>query len=209
MSYDEAFPGVTQPGSTAMGEKIKRLRRDKKVSQEALAAAIGVSNNTVSRWENNAIQPTAKNLVAIAQFFGISTEYFLSDTDEEREAEKASEGEAVSESVSVAEADGDSAGQPEKSKKSVPKFYLIEFIAGCAMFITGGAFMLYVIFGFEDLPQALKGTKVSFINNVISIEMPLPVLIILLILLALIIAGLILGVFSAIKIYKITSANKE
>ena len=37
-----------------IGEKIQKLRREKGLSQEALAEAVGVSRQSVSKWESGA-----------------------------------------------------------------------------------------------------------------------------------------------------------
>ncbi len=39
-----------------IGEKIQKLRREKGLSQEALAEALGVSRQSVSKWESGVSQ---------------------------------------------------------------------------------------------------------------------------------------------------------
>ena len=57
-----------------MGEKIKALRKQKNVSQEVLAQALGVSFQAVSKWETGAALPDVALIPAIAGFFEVSTD---------------------------------------------------------------------------------------------------------------------------------------
>lgn len=57
-----------------MGGKIRQLRKQRNISQEVLAQALGVSFQAVSKWENNAAMPDVAMIPAIASFFGVSTD---------------------------------------------------------------------------------------------------------------------------------------
>ncbi len=57
-----------------IGETIKRLRRERGVTQEEFAALLGVSGQSVSRWENGVCYPDMDLVPAIANFFGVSTD---------------------------------------------------------------------------------------------------------------------------------------
>lgn len=57
-----------------MGGKIRQLRKQKNISQEVLAQAMGVSFQAVSKWENAAAMPDVAMIPAIASFFGVSTD---------------------------------------------------------------------------------------------------------------------------------------
>ena len=57
------------------GERLKELRKEKNIGQIALAKEIGVGKSIISLWEKNECEPTLSKLVAIAKFFGVSTEY--------------------------------------------------------------------------------------------------------------------------------------
>jgi transcriptional regulator with XRE-family HTH domain len=54
-------------------------RTEKPMSQEALASAIGVAANTVSRWETGTYKPTADDLDKLARFFKVSILVFFPD----------------------------------------------------------------------------------------------------------------------------------
>lgn len=57
-----------------IGEKIKLLRKQKNISQEVLAQYLGVSFQSVSKWENETTMPDITLVPAIASFFGVSTD---------------------------------------------------------------------------------------------------------------------------------------
>lgn len=53
-------------------EKLQVLRKNKGMSQEALAEKFGVTRQAVSRWENGQVYPETEKIVAMSEFFGIS-----------------------------------------------------------------------------------------------------------------------------------------
>lgn len=57
-----------------LGEKIRTLRKVKGISQEVLAQYLGVSYQSVSKWENGATMPDVCLIPAIASFFEVSTD---------------------------------------------------------------------------------------------------------------------------------------
>ena len=57
-----------------MGDKIRQLRKQKGISQEVLAQALGVSFQAVSKWETATTLPDVALIPAIASFFGVSTD---------------------------------------------------------------------------------------------------------------------------------------
>ena len=57
-----------------IGETIKRLRKDREITQEEFAEMLGVSCQSVSRWEHNLCYPDIELIPTIASFFGISTD---------------------------------------------------------------------------------------------------------------------------------------
>ena len=65
-----------------LGEKIRKLRKGRKISQEELAEKLGVSRQSVSLWENGQTQPTIENIIAIAEVFGVATDDILKDKPE-------------------------------------------------------------------------------------------------------------------------------
>lgn len=74
-----------------IGEKIKKLRKQKGVSQEETAFELGVTRQTVSKWESGAMQPNAESIRMLSDYFGVSPVCFFGDeqTAEQTEASQA------------------------------------------------------------------------------------------------------------------------
>ena len=62
-----------------IGEKIMRLRISKDISQEHLSEALGVSRQSVSKWEIGQALPQIDKVLKLAQIFGVSTDELLYD----------------------------------------------------------------------------------------------------------------------------------
>lgn len=73
-----------------IGENLKCLRKEKDITQEELADILGVSYQSVSRWENNTCYPDMELLPSIAGFFGTTVDQLLG-VNQALEKEKASE----------------------------------------------------------------------------------------------------------------------
>ncbi len=65
-------------------KKLKKLRTEKKYSQQKLADKLGVSRSTVTMWELGNSSPDYETLVYIADIFGVTIDYLLDrDTTEQ------------------------------------------------------------------------------------------------------------------------------
>lgn len=60
-----------------IGETIKRLRKEKEITQEEFAQVLGVSCQSVSRWESGSCYPDIELVLTIASFFGISVDRLM------------------------------------------------------------------------------------------------------------------------------------
>ena len=60
-----------------IGDTIKKLRKEREITQEEFAEVLGVSCQSVSRWENNSCYPDIELIPMIAVFFGISTDKLM------------------------------------------------------------------------------------------------------------------------------------
>ena len=67
-----------------LGNQIKALRVQRGVTQETLAAALGVSPQAVSKWENQAAAPDIQLLPAISAYFGVTIDALFALSDETR-----------------------------------------------------------------------------------------------------------------------------
>lgn len=64
-----------------IGIKIQTLRKQRGMSQEQLAEALGVSRQAVSKWESEQSVPDIDKIIAICDFFGVTTDYILRDAE--------------------------------------------------------------------------------------------------------------------------------
>ena len=62
-----------------IGKKIKQLRTLKGIKQEELAKAINVSQKTISHYETGRVIPPVDVLKSLADYFGVTVDYFLTD----------------------------------------------------------------------------------------------------------------------------------
>ena len=60
-----------------IGDTIKHLRKEKNMTQETLADFLGVTNQSISKWERGEAYPDITLLPAIAAFFGTSVDNLL------------------------------------------------------------------------------------------------------------------------------------
>ena len=70
-----------------IGSTIKMLRKEKDITQEDFAELLGVSNQSVSRWENDVCYPDMELLPVIAGVFDITVDALLG-VDDEAEQQK-------------------------------------------------------------------------------------------------------------------------
>ena len=73
-----------------IGENIRKLRREKDMTQERLAERLGVTYQSVSRWENGTAYPDMELLPAISGIFSVSVDELLgiSESEKEKRAEE-------------------------------------------------------------------------------------------------------------------------
>lgn len=57
-----------------LGQSIKKLRRDRGLTQKELACALGVTEQAISKWENETCCPDISLIVPIAEYFGVTTD---------------------------------------------------------------------------------------------------------------------------------------
>lgn len=67
------------------GENLKRIRREKNLTQEKLAEILDVSCQSVSRWELGICYPDVELLPSIANYFGVSIDTLLMNDENSKE----------------------------------------------------------------------------------------------------------------------------
>jgi Predicted transcriptional regulators len=60
-----------------LGERITKLREEKKLTQEELAPKIGITRAALSHYEKNRREPDNDTLRKLADFFDVTTDYLL------------------------------------------------------------------------------------------------------------------------------------
>lgn len=68
------------------GTNILELRKQKNVTQEELAAQLGITAAAVSKWENNYTLPDIMMLCALADYFEVTTDELLGRTTDPKMA---------------------------------------------------------------------------------------------------------------------------
>ena len=66
-----------------LGKRIKNLRAKRGITQEALAGALGVTAQTVSKWENDINMPDITLLLKLAEILGVTTDELLGKENHE------------------------------------------------------------------------------------------------------------------------------
>ena len=64
-----------------VGERIKLLRKEKKISQIKMSIELNLAQNTLSQYETGIREPDLKTLRLLADYFNVSIDYLLERTD--------------------------------------------------------------------------------------------------------------------------------
>lgn len=71
-----------------LGDRLRALRENLKLSQVELAKILSVANSTISQWEANNRTPDPATLQRLADFFGCSVDYLLGRTNDPQTPEQ-------------------------------------------------------------------------------------------------------------------------
>lgn len=124
-----------------LGEKIYLLRTERGLSQESFGDCLGVSRQSVSKWETGQSVPELEKIVAISNFFDVTTDFLLRE-DLEREVWKKNRTEPEMTAY-------DTGGMPEyyvsrrshfeyKSKKMIGNLPLVHIHTGAGLYRARG-----------------------------------------------------------------------
>ena len=70
-----------------MLENLKKLREEAGISQKQLAECIGVSQQSINKYENHNIEPDIETMIRIADYFNTSVDYLIGHTTIRRKIE--------------------------------------------------------------------------------------------------------------------------
>lgn len=62
-------------------KKLKKLRKNKKMSQETLAEKLEVSRQTIYNWENNYYTPKINEILMICDIFECELSFLINDNN--------------------------------------------------------------------------------------------------------------------------------
>ena len=62
--------------------RLKKLRKERNVSQLKLALDLNMNQNSISRYENGEREADYNTLIKFADYFGVSLDYLLGRTEE-------------------------------------------------------------------------------------------------------------------------------
>lgn len=65
-----------------LGDKLAKLRRENNYTQEQLADILGVSRQSVSKWESDLAYPETEKLLRLGKLYGCSMDHLLKDEAE-------------------------------------------------------------------------------------------------------------------------------
>lgn len=80
-SFYTVFARMLYRTAIDMLKNLKTLRIQSGISQKQLADVIGVSQQSINKYENHNIEPDIRTLIALADFFGTSVDYLIGYTD--------------------------------------------------------------------------------------------------------------------------------
>lgn len=64
-----------------MIKNLKKLRTEKKISQQHLASILGISQQSINKYENHNVEPDVSILIAIAEYFDTTIDYLVGKND--------------------------------------------------------------------------------------------------------------------------------
>ena len=64
-----------------MVKNLKKLRNEKGISQQQLASVIGISQQSINKYENHNVEPDIFTLSALADYFGTSVDFLIGRVD--------------------------------------------------------------------------------------------------------------------------------
>lgn len=70
----------------SLGDKLAKLRKDNNYTQEQLADILGVSRQSVSKWESDIAYPETDKLIKLGELYNCSMDYLLKDGSEDKPA---------------------------------------------------------------------------------------------------------------------------
>jgi transcriptional regulator with XRE-family HTH domain len=90
-----------------LGDRIKLRRKQLNMSQSGLAAKVGISYAQIGRYETKGSQPPTKTLTAIADALGVSPDFLIYGTSDEKAKTKLTDSELINQFKAIEDMDED------------------------------------------------------------------------------------------------------
>ena len=110
-----------------LADRLVELRKEHKLSQEALAEKLGLSRQSISKWERAEASPDTDNLIALAEVYGITLDELL-DNNEPKERKQETQPQSENKDLSAKQI---------KGKQNLKKAPLL-FLGAIAIYVGGG-----------------------------------------------------------------------
>lgn len=78
-----------------LGDRVKDLRKQKNLSQSELAEMVGISYAQIGRYETKGSQPPAETLKKIADALGVSPDFLIYGTSDDKAKTKLTDAELI------------------------------------------------------------------------------------------------------------------
>lgn len=124
----------------AIGDKIRALRKEKGMTQDAVAEALDVTRQAVAKWESNQAAPSTTNIMKLAELFQVQFQDLLSQ-------EEIPNAEIQKYIVKVAQAE-----EKRKEKRVIAKGFVISGlkISGCYLVLFLLCWVVFHLIGASD-----------------------------------------------------------
>lgn len=63
--------------SKEFGKRLRTLRIEKGIYQSEIAELLHTKQNTISRWEKGEVEPNIEQIIELACYFDVTTDYLL------------------------------------------------------------------------------------------------------------------------------------
>nr|WP_084178174.1 helix-turn-helix transcriptional regulator [Clostridium sulfidigenes] len=114
-------------------ENLKKLRKEKNISQEQLAEKLNISRQAISKWESGKAYPDIDNLILLRDIFNVSLDELMVN-------EKTDKGKSINQEEDVSSDNKDSYDEEDEDEDSV-NLMLGGFIIGTGVGVITGNFM--------------------------------------------------------------------
>lgn len=107
-----------------LADRLVELRKENKLSQEALAEKLGLSRQAISKWERAEASPDTDNLIALADLYGLTLDQLLGNDEVKTEPQPQHAKKSLS-------------AKQIKGKSNLKKAPLL-FLGAIAVYVGGG-----------------------------------------------------------------------